>query len=76
MVQLAHEYPDAFAPSPAVGRPAVAQLRAFPNGQQLVAQILWAHNVLLMQRVKDRAARHQRRPNDQVEPVFSFVSVS
>jgi hypothetical protein len=27
MVQFFHEYPDAFAPSPAIGQPAVAQLR-------------------------------------------------
>jgi hypothetical protein len=26
MVQFFHEYPDAFAPSPAIGQPAVAQL--------------------------------------------------
>ncbi|MFI5386881.1 MAG: PDDEXK nuclease domain-containing protein [Fimbriimonadales bacterium] len=57
MVQFAHEYRDAFAPSPAIGKPAVAQLPALTNGQQLVAQIPWAHNVLLMQRVKEPAAR-------------------
>ena len=39
MVQFAHEYPDAFAPSPAIGQPPVAQLPAVPDGQQLVAQI-------------------------------------
>jgi predicted nuclease of restriction endonuclease-like (RecB) superfamily len=32
-------------------------LSAASNGQQLVAQIPWAHNVLLMQRVKEPAAR-------------------
>lgn len=57
MVQFAHEYPDTFAPSPVIGQPAVAQLSAVPKGQQLVAQIPWAHNVLLMQRVKEPAAR-------------------
>ncbi len=57
MVQFAHEYPDAFAPSPVIGQPPVAQLPALPNGQQLVAQIPWAHNVLLMQRVKEPASR-------------------
>jgi hypothetical protein len=57
MVQFAHEYPDAFAPSPTIGQPPVAQLPNLPNGQQLVAQIPWAHNVLLIQRVKDRADR-------------------
>jgi len=57
MVQFAHQYPDAFAPSPAIGQPPVAQLHSVPNGQQLVAQIPWAHNVLLMQRVKEAAAR-------------------
>src|SRR5438094_763711 len=39
MVQFAHEYPSAFAPSPAIGQPAVAQLPVAPTGQQLVAQI-------------------------------------
>ncbi|MBI3466857.1 MAG: DUF1016 family protein, partial [Planctomycetes bacterium] len=57
MVQFAHEYPDAFPSSFEIGQPAVAQLPPAPNGQQLVAQIPWAHNVLLMQRVKDLAAR-------------------
>lgn len=56
MVQFAHEYPDAFTPS-AIGQPPVAQLPATPNRQQLVAQIPWAHNVLLMQRVKELDAR-------------------
>lgn len=56
MVQLAHEYPEAFA-SCEIGQPPVAQLPAVPVGQQPVAQIPWAHNVLLMQRVKDRQAR-------------------
>lgn len=56
MVQFAHEYPAAF-PSDPIGQPAVAQLPAQPKGQQLVAQIPWAHNVLLMQRVKDAKAR-------------------
>jgi predicted nuclease of restriction endonuclease-like (RecB) superfamily len=57
MVQFAHEYPDAFAPAPTIGQLEVAQLPALSNGQQLVAQIPWAHNVLLIQRVKERAAR-------------------
>jgi predicted nuclease of restriction endonuclease-like (RecB) superfamily len=70
MVQFAHEYPDAFAASPAIGQlpvaqlpvvtigqPAVAQLPVVTNGQLPVAQIPWAHNVLLMQRVKEPAAR-------------------
>jgi predicted nuclease of restriction endonuclease-like (RecB) superfamily len=57
MVQFALEYPDVFAPSATIGQPAVAQLPAVPNGQLLVAQIPWAHNVLLMQRVKEPTAR-------------------
>jgi hypothetical protein len=57
MVQFAHEYPDAFAASSEMGQPPVAQLPAAPDGRQLVAQIPWAHNVLLMQRVKEPAAR-------------------
>ena len=57
MVQFAREYPDAFASSVSIGQPAVAQLATMTNGQQLVAQIPWAHNVLLMQRVKEPIAR-------------------
>ncbi|MEI8018191.1 MAG: PDDEXK nuclease domain-containing protein [Schlesneria sp.] len=57
MVQFAHEYPDAFSTPASIGQPTVAQLPAIPNGQQLVAQIPWAHNVLLMQRIKDIDAR-------------------
>lgn len=56
MVQFAREYPNAFGPSE-IGQPAVAQLPADPEGQPLVAQIPWAHNVLLMQRVKKREHR-------------------
>jgi predicted nuclease of restriction endonuclease-like (RecB) superfamily len=56
MVQFAHEYPDAFASSE-IGQPPVAPLPAATDGQQLVAQTPWAHNVLLMQRVKARQAR-------------------
>ncbi|PYV09260.1 MAG: DUF1016 domain-containing protein, partial [Acidobacteria bacterium] len=51
------EYPDAFATSSGIGQPLVAQLPTVPDGQQLVAQIPWAHNVLLMQRVKEPTAR-------------------
>lgn len=58
MVQFAHEYPDAFAAHASIGQPAVAQLPAATEGQPPVAQIPWAHNVLLMQRVKNRNDRH------------------
>lgn len=57
MVQFAHEYPDAFAPFASIGQPPVAQLPAVPEGQPAVAQIPWAHNVLLMQRVKNKNDR-------------------
>jgi predicted nuclease of restriction endonuclease-like (RecB) superfamily len=57
MVQFAHEYPDAFAPLVHIGQPPVAQLPPLPKGQPPVAQIPWAHNVLLMQRVKNRDHR-------------------
>lgn len=57
MVQLALEYPDAFAPTDSIGQPPVAQLARDPKGQLPVAQIPWAHNVLLMQRVKDLPTR-------------------
>ena len=57
MVQFARQYPDAFLPTPVIVQPAVAQLPAPHMGQPPVAQIPWAHNVLLMQRVKDGPAR-------------------
>ena len=60
MAQFYREYPALFA-SAAIGQPAVAQLpdpmSAPEKGQPVVARIPWAHNVLLMQRVKDRAIR-------------------
>lgn len=58
MVQFANEYPDAFAAHTSIGQPPVAQLPATTEGQPPVAQIPWAHNVLLMQRVKIRNDRH------------------
>lgn len=58
MVQFAHEYPDAFAGKTSFGQPAVAQLPTTTEGQPPVARIPWAHNVLLMQRVKNRNDRH------------------
>lgn len=57
MVQLASEYPHAFSTSESIGQPPVAQLPSGPEGQLPVAQIPWAHNVLLMQKVKDLATR-------------------
>lgn len=57
MVQFAHEYPELFTTSPVIGQPAVAQLPNARFGQPLVAQIPWAHNVLLMQRIKDQNIR-------------------
>lgn len=57
MVRFAHAYPDAFAAAPSNGQPPAAQLPDDPNGQPLVAQIPWAHNVILMQRVKDLETR-------------------
>ena len=57
MVQFAHECPEAFATLTSIGQPAVAQLPAISEGQHLVAQIPWAHNVLLMQRVKNKNDR-------------------
>jgi predicted nuclease of restriction endonuclease-like (RecB) superfamily len=60
MVQFFHEYPMLFIPD-VIGQPVVAQLTngepSTAKGQLVVAQIPWAHNVLLMQRVKDRATR-------------------
>ena len=48
MVQFYREYPALFAAVP-IGQPVVAQLP--------VAQIPWAHNVVLMQKVKDTRIR-------------------
>ena len=50
MVQFASEYPHVFPDRPVIGQPPVAQLP--------VDQLPWAHNVLLMQRVKDLPTRH------------------
>jgi predicted nuclease of restriction endonuclease-like (RecB) superfamily len=57
MVQLASEYPRAFPTSDSIGQPPVAQLPSDPEGQLPVAQVPWAHNVLLMQKVKDLPTR-------------------
>jgi len=60
MVQFFREYPTLFV-STAIGQPPVAQLPISishsEKGQPAVAQIPWAHNVLLMQRVKDLSIR-------------------
>jgi predicted nuclease of restriction endonuclease-like (RecB) superfamily len=60
MVQFFREYPTLFALE-AIGQPLVAQLPSDAPDTKIrqlaVAQIPWAHNVLLMQRVKDRATR-------------------
>lgn len=60
MVQFFREYPALFG-AKVIGQPLVAQLASDePSAaivQQAVAQIPWAHNVLLMQRVKDPAIR-------------------
>lgn len=52
MVQFATEYPHAFVPTGPIGQLPVAQLPSDPKGQLPVARIPWAHNVLLMQKVK------------------------
>lgn len=58
MLQFYRTYPALFA-AEAIGQPPVAQLAegGFVIGQAAVAQLPWAHNVLLMQRVKDTATR-------------------
>jgi hypothetical protein len=60
MVQFYREYPKLFAAT-AIGQPLVAQLNETPTpsefGQPAVAQIPWAHNILLMQKVKDVEVR-------------------
>jgi predicted nuclease of restriction endonuclease-like (RecB) superfamily len=57
MVQFARAYPDAFPSTDEFGQPAVAQLAKSQIVQLPVAQIPWAHNVLLMQKVKEPAVR-------------------
>jgi predicted nuclease of restriction endonuclease-like (RecB) superfamily len=59
MVQFHQAYPALFP----IGQPPVAQLEATtfvqppPVAQLVVTQIPWAHNVLLLQKVKDETAR-------------------
>ena len=57
MVQLASEYPRAFPAPDSIVPPPVAQLPSDPKVQLPVAQIPWAHNVLLMEKVKDLPTR-------------------
>ena len=52
MVQFYNEYKDS-----EFGQQVVAQNKIAINMQPLVAQIPWTHNVLLIQRVKDRNLR-------------------
>jgi predicted nuclease of restriction endonuclease-like (RecB) superfamily len=60
MVQFYREYPTLFVAS-SIGQPLVAQLNETTTpaafGQPPVAQIPWAHNILLMQKVKDVEVR-------------------
>ena len=60
MVQFYREYPALFADT-SIGQPVVAQLNETTTpaalGQPAVAQIPWAHNILLMQKVKDVEVR-------------------
>ena len=58
MVQLTSEYPQLFPDRSANGQPAVAQLPSDQTEPLPVDQLPWAHNVLLMQKVKDRPTRH------------------
>jgi len=62
MVQFYHEYPSLFS----IGQPPVAQLsgteasrpdEAKEKVQRLVAQLPWAHNIILIQKVKEMAPR-------------------
>lgn len=63
MLQFFRSYPNLFTATPEIGQPPVAQMDsalAEPNaviGQRLVARLPWAHNVLLIQSVKDDAIR-------------------
>lgn len=56
MTQFYREYSDVFL----IGQQPVAQLAKFcqfPKGQHVVAQIPWGHNIILMQKIKDKAIR-------------------
>lgn len=56
MTQFYREYSNV----PLIGQQPVAQLdksHPSPKGQHVVAQIPWGHNVLLMQRIKDKNVR-------------------
>lgn len=57
MTQFFREYPD----FPTIGQPLVAPLESGPwteeKGQPLVALLPWAHNIILIQKVKDRSIR-------------------
>jgi predicted nuclease of restriction endonuclease-like (RecB) superfamily len=57
MVQLASEYPQGFPTNNSIGQLPVAQLPSDAKSQLPVAKIPWAHNVLLMQKVKNVPAR-------------------
>lgn len=58
MVQFFRTYPTLFVQAAAIGQPAVAQSDAGAIGQPLIARLPWAHNVLLMQMIKDHTQRH------------------
>lgn len=53
MVQFYREYATV-----EIVQPSVAQSEHEQNGQQLVAQIPWAHNIILIQKIKDRELRY------------------
>ena len=64
MLQFYRAYPALFSGAPQIGQPPVAPgarttlaLQPPPIGQPVVAQLPWAHNVLLLQAVKDEATR-------------------
>ena len=55
MVQFAQEYPTGVGDRDVIGQPPVAQMQTVGKGQPLVAQIPWAHNVLLFYHLRLRA---------------------
>ena len=63
MLQFFRAYPALFGDTLAFVQPAVAQMQTDPvedfgaNGQRVLARLPWAHNVLLMQSVKNEATR-------------------
>ncbi|MDO8494823.1 MAG: DUF1016 N-terminal domain-containing protein [Deltaproteobacteria bacterium] len=70
MTQFYREYSSV----PLIGQQSVAQLdksHQAPKGQHVVAQLPWGHNVLLMQRIKDKAVG-KGKPSKREDLITGF----